>query len=213
MEPAVRVFVAPNALYPARQLRPTVSVEPKKTFVWIGRLVDEKNPLLALAAFRRLAARHGDLHLDIVGAGPLRDGLEEAVQSYGLSHMVTFWGHESDPAVLGPLFSQAVASVCSGYVGLNVTQSLGFGCPVIWALDPLNAPEVCTLDQSNGYIYARGDAESLAAAMDSALEDHASRRIDRDEVSARVRNTYSAEAMSAGFLSAVLATERPRSGR
>lgn len=202
--PGTSISVAPNSLYPARELHPDLNARPDRSLVWIGRLVREKNPELALAALRILLGLDSSrVTLHIVGDGPLRSALDNCVRSTGLAANVRFWGHVDDPDILRPLFSRASASVCSGYVGLNVTQSLGFGCPVIWAEDPLNAPEVSVLDETNSFMYEAGDEGSLARTMEVALAASTTARLDRRAISDGICEKYSSEAMAAGFLAAV----------
>ena len=65
--------------------------------VGVGRLVPQKGFDLLLEAFSRVAGRHPDWSVTIIGAGPLKDQLEAQVTSLGLMHRVTFTGSLADP--------------------------------------------------------------------------------------------------------------------
>ena len=49
----------------------------------------------------------------------------------GIDRDVIFYGHVSEPSELRSVYGASVASLSPGYVGLSVTQSLGFGVPMI----------------------------------------------------------------------------------
>lgn len=202
-DPRLRVWVAPNALYRKNDLQygtATAAAAPPPSFVWIGRFVGEKQPALALTAFASLAASTDEqVHLTMIGDGPLRADMEKLAEELGVSQTVQFTGWIDSPEVLRPIFSQALATVSSGYVGLNVTQSLGFGCPVIWPEGAHNAPEVTILDDTNSVSFNHGNKDDLIFAMRQAM--HTS--FDRVSMSSHIRDTYSVEAMANGFIQCI----------
>lgn len=59
--------------------------------VCIGRLVNKKNHRLLLDALHQVP---DDIHLSIIGDGPLRSSLEAQVEQLGLSERVVFHGHK-----------------------------------------------------------------------------------------------------------------------
>ncbi len=67
--------------------------------VWCGRLSPVKSPHRAVEVMRCLQdAGETQMHLVIVGDGPLREALEEQVSRSKLSDFVTFAGHHRNPA-------------------------------------------------------------------------------------------------------------------
>src|SRR5689334_15278642 len=65
--------------------------------VGMGRLVEQKGFDLLLEAFSRIAARHSDWSLKILGDGPLRGQLETQVQKLNLAGRVEFTGALAEP--------------------------------------------------------------------------------------------------------------------
>ena len=101
-------------------------------FAFTGRLVDWKAVDLLLDAFK-IVAQNRDVHLDIVGDGPMRQSLQNQAASQGISDHVTFHGwvpqkhlpdrlREADVLVLPSLYE------CGGAV---VLEAMACGLPVI----------------------------------------------------------------------------------
>jgi glycosyltransferase involved in cell wall biosynthesis len=113
---------------------PQVRKQHSKTtrFVFTGRLVDWKAVDVLLEAFATVA-KNRDVHLDIVGDGPMRQSLENQAASLGISDRVSFHGwipqkqlpdrlREADVLVLPSLYE------CGGAV---VLEAMACGLPVI----------------------------------------------------------------------------------
>lgn len=194
-----RVFAAPNSLYPAAMMQPQVGFKVHR-LLWIGRMVEEKRPLLALEAFRRVVDDlPKDVVLTFVGDGPLRPAIQDAVETSGLYDRVELLGWENNPESLSALFAESVALVASGYVGLNVTQGLGFGIPIIYALGEQHAPEIEAVTETNSRRFVTGDPESLARVIVSVAEDRVRWISLRQQIAAETRASYSSERMAEGF--------------
>lgn len=199
--PFLSVSVAPNSLYRERDLHPPDTEAALDSFLWIGRIVPEKKPMLALDAFSRVAPRIQGARLIMVGDGPQLQDCQQHAESLGLLDRVDFPGWVSDSSRLAPLFGRAVANISTGYVGLSVTQSLGFGCPVIFPRDEPHAPEVALLDSSNSATFTADSVTDLSERMYDAWEAVGS--TSREEISSRVRSKYSAEQMARNFVAAM----------
>ncbi len=61
-------------------------------FLSVGRLVEKKGQLLWLQALAELARRGAEFQASLVGEGPLRPALEEAIRQHGLETRVTLCG-------------------------------------------------------------------------------------------------------------------------
>ena len=196
--PGLMVRVAPNSLYRESDLIYPGDMA-SHHFLWVGRMVAEKKPELAIDAVAVIVASGADVSLVFVGDGPERKRLEEMVAQKGLSSNIRFEGWLDDRDRLCELFGKAYALVCSGYVGLNVTQSLGFGCPVIYPDKEPHAPEVVLLDEGNSVQFSAGQAKDLAAQMLASR----SRTFDRRGISESTRSEYSADRMAGNFRDAL----------
>jgi glycosyltransferase involved in cell wall biosynthesis len=199
LHPDKECWVAANAIYRRDEMVTTSDGPIRNDFTYIGRLVAEKRPHLALEAFRILANLHPEARLTYIGEGPERERLEADVARMRLGEKVRVLGHVSDWATLRGEFAKTVATVCPGYAGLNITQSLGFGVPVIYAGGEPNAPEIEALNEGNSIEFVAHDAESLAEAMASSWSAKDAWASEASEISAQTRSRYSAEAMATAF--------------
>jgi glycosyltransferase involved in cell wall biosynthesis len=205
------VFAAPNALYP----RSAIGAGDSRPggFLIVGRLVDEKKPLLAiggfLAALDQLADE--DRRLVFVGDGPLRSPLERAVVAAGAERHVTLLGHVGDLPSLRNLYDGVLASISPGYVGLSIIQSISFGVPMVVAEHEPHAPEIEAAQVGFNCIYFRSDDVNALAKALAVISDRRGDWIARRPDIARVcANEYSMESTANGLLSAIAATQRPR---
>ncbi|MGL4650463.1 MAG: glycosyltransferase, partial [Caldilineaceae bacterium] len=79
---------APSAL-----LRERLGIAPDRPILlWVGRLNQEKRPLLAIECFRELLKSHPDAVLVLVGEGALRPEIEAAVSAAGIANSVYLYG-------------------------------------------------------------------------------------------------------------------------
>ncbi len=67
----------------------------RQLLLWVGRMVDIKGLDTLIAAFDLARQRQPDLHLLLVGDGPLRASVQADVNQRGLSSHVTFAGAQS----------------------------------------------------------------------------------------------------------------------
>lgn len=200
---ARHIFVAPNAMYRANDMRPVEGgAGPADSFVYVGRLVRDKRPDLLVRGFRmaRPYLPHGT-RLVIVGDGPLRSELEAEAADLGSS--VAFVGHAGDLPTLRTIYSSAIASVSPGPAGLSITQSLGFGVPMIVADNALHGPEISAIAAGwNALFFLKEDARDLARVMIQVASERAFWATRSDEIAAQCRSAYSAESMANGILEA-----------
>lgn len=199
-----RVVAAANALYSKAELGPPPAVDRTTDFVYVGRLVEEKQPGILLDAFgRALAQLPADTRLVVVGDGPLRSSLESATHERRLSDRVVFEGHVSGVDDLRRIFRSAIASVSPGTAGLSVIQSLGFGVPTIVSDHAQHGPELEAAVEGDSAIFFDGTS---SAELEAALVAVAARRDEwlsrRTAIASRIADRYTIEAMTAAFVSA-----------
>ncbi|KAB2345135.1 glycosyltransferase [Actinomadura rudentiformis] len=102
--------------------------------VHLGRLSTEKRPDLALKAAAELHRRGVNVHLDVVGDGPLSGTLREIAQRGDLP--VRFHGHVPGRADIARLLANADVALAPCPVesfGLAVLEALACGTPVVAA--------------------------------------------------------------------------------
>lgn len=195
--PRARIVAAPNALYLASEMGAGTGDEPPGDFLFVGRLVPEKKPLLLLEAF--LSALHmlpGETRLVFVGEGPLRSTLEEVARQAGATGRVVITGHISDIRGLGAIYARAVASVSPGYAGLSLVQSLAFGVPMIVARNEPHSPEIeAAVEGVNCRFFDSDCKEALAAALVDVAKGTADWAAPRRAIAADCATRYSLDAM------------------
>jgi glycosyltransferase involved in cell wall biosynthesis len=208
--PGKRIVAAPNAMLPRGMMSPAVGDSPPTDFVYVGRLVAEKKPVLLAQAFlRALSALPAETRLVVLGDGPERAELcELAAAAEG---RILLPGHVSDPRALHDAYRTAIASVSPGYVGLSLIQSLAFGVPMAIARSEPHSPEIEAAEEGrNAVFFDSDDADALA----SVLRDFARKRdywaARREEISARAASNYSLETMVERLAAAI---SDARSGR
>lgn len=68
----------------------------KVVYGFIGRFVQQKNPIFLLEIFSEIHRRQKDAVFGLVGYGPLEEKMKQKVKSYGLENYVMFFGRRDD---------------------------------------------------------------------------------------------------------------------
>jgi len=152
---------------------------PPGTFVFVGRLTEQKALPVLLDALERVEGAS----LVIVGDGPERSALERSASSATLAGRVRFTGPLPREEALRYLAGARAAVLPSAWENLPhaAVEALAVGTPVV-ATAVGGVPEVVT-DDRNGLLVPPLDAAALADALRRVLEDDALR--DRLAVDAK----------------------------
>jgi glycosyltransferase involved in cell wall biosynthesis len=142
---------------------------PPGTFVFVGRLTEQKGLPVALDALADVP----DARLVLVGDGPERAALEQHAARFG--DRVEFRGSLPRASVLRHLAGARAALLPSAWENLPhaVVEALAVGTPVV-ATAAGGVPEVVH-DGGNGLLVPPNDPRALADAMRSLLDDDALR--------------------------------------
>lgn len=204
--PGAEVWVAPNALYRQADMTPGIIDESseRNELLYVGRFVPAKKLLLLIRGFALAAKANQELHLRLIGGGSEEKAMQELVEQLDMRERVTFAGWQEDVAALRKTYGKAFSTVSPGFAGLGLTQSLGFGVPMIVADAEKHSPEI-ELHNSGGVDWFSSDSpESLAKAIRVRWAGrHAVPNLD---ISEYTRKRYSAEAMAAGIIGALRGT-------
>jgi glycosyltransferase involved in cell wall biosynthesis len=102
-----------------------------RTFVTAGRLSTEKNHLRMIKAFGAVHEEDPATRLVLLGTGPLRARLTDAVESLGLASAVTLAGHQPNPYVI--MANSDCFVLSSDYEGqpMVILEALVLGLPVV----------------------------------------------------------------------------------
>lgn len=129
----------------------------------VGYLVDQKQPLHAVAAIAALRDAGVDAHLVIAGGGPLGPAVAEAVRAGGLDDRVSLLGHRDDVAqVLGGLDVLVLTSSDEGVPGILVEAAMA-GCPVVTY--PVGGVAAVVEHDVTGLVVAGADVDHLVAGV------------------------------------------------
>lgn len=167
------LVVIPNPVHPDAASPPPTPGRPR-VIVGLGRLVRHKRYGDLLDAFARLASRHPEWRLVIMGDGPERGPLIAQARALGLADRVSLPG-----AVAAPwpqLRGAAVLVHCAESEGFcnTILEALSTGCAVI-ASDCPYGPREILQNGALGVLYPVGDVHTLTRHLEELLSDHARR--------------------------------------
>lgn len=152
-------IVLPHAI--TKKISPASTKPEPYKIIFIGRLVDQKNPEKAIEAFKIVHDKLPQATLHFYGLGTLIDKLKAMATSMGLGDAVIFEGFVNNMAEI--YSSAALCILTSRYEGspLVVQESLQNNCPVV-AFDCNYGPSDSISDGVNGYLVPVGDIQALA---------------------------------------------------
>jgi len=159
-----RIAVVHCGIEPWRFAPPAPLPQGGPHLIAIGRLSEQKGFALLVEAMARVAASLPDLHLTLVGDGPLRPSLERQIAAANLQSRITLAGWQTEAGVRTALNAATALIVPSFAEGLPVVvmETMASGRPVI-ATSIAGIPELVTPE--TGWLVAAGDPEALAGAM------------------------------------------------
>lgn len=145
-----------------------------QTLVCVGRLCEQKGQLLLLSALQRLVARNRACRLVLAGDGELRAPIERRIQELGLQDYVQITGWLSAAQVREHVTAARALVLPSFAEGLPVVlmEAMLLEKPVL-STYVAGIPEL-VIDRENGWLFAAGDIEAAADAMQACLDANAS---------------------------------------
>lgn len=201
--PGSAVWTAPNSLYKRDSIKPAPEADDccRNSVLYVGRFAPAKKISLLIEGFAEAAKSHPEMNLILVGGGSEERTLRELADRLGVSDRVEFPGWIDDLDSLTPYYSRAFCTASTGFAGLGLTQSLGFGIPMIVADKEPHSPEI-ELDASGGVSYFESDSSTDLAR---AIARQWTRRdlLPDLDLSDYTKVRYSAEAMADGLKSAL----------
>jgi glycogen(starch) synthase len=180
--PVERVRVLPSgfrpALFAAPRPDPLPSV-PHPRLLFVGRLAAQKRPLDVVAAHALLP---DDVHLVVVGDGPMRRQVEQAAAASPARervHLLGFVPHAQVPAHLQHADAFVLPSEYEE-LGTALVEAMAAGVPVV-ATAVGGIPDLVS-DGVTGRLVERGDVPALATAVEASFGDVAAAARARDHV-------------------------------
>jgi glycosyltransferase involved in cell wall biosynthesis len=126
-----------------------------------------------LDAINLLRERIADVHLVVIGGGPVERDLREQTQWLKLERHVRFLGPIDDDRLAAMWYACATAFVVPSRLGIGALRALAFGCPVVTGqdLDQQGLEIESVREGVNGLFFSHNDPHSLAERLIEALPD------------------------------------------
>jgi glycosyltransferase involved in cell wall biosynthesis len=172
---------------------------PRQT-LFVASLVEDKEPLVAVAIVDRLQILAPGTTLLIVGDGPLRSQCEAAANRRN-------WVHYHGPQQGQNLRELALASdiaIIPGRVGLAVLEMASAGLPMATFADSLHGAEIAYLKDGVNGLFLNGNVNAAAQELTTLLTDRPALEHMRNEALSTA-NTYTVRNMAANFADGVIA--------
>jgi glycosyltransferase involved in cell wall biosynthesis len=162
---------------------------PRPLIVAVGRLKAPKDFLTLVRALALLPGQAFDAA--IVGDGPDRAELEAAIEALGIGERVILLGEREDVRQLLAGADIFVLSSASEGLPVSVLEAMAAGLPVVGS-HVGGVPEL-VVEGETGLLVEAGDPQSLAAALDTLVEDAELRRRMGDAGRERARERFDLE--------------------
>ena len=139
--------------------------------LFIGRLAAVKGLPVLLQALARLAPAHPGLELTLIGDGPDRAALTHQAEALGVAGHVVFAGLQDEAEVAAALGDHDMLVLPSFAEGVPVVlmEAMASRLPVV--ATRVGGVAELVQEGESGLLVAPGDAEALAAAIDTLLRD------------------------------------------
>ncbi|ABC31947.1 Glycosyltransferase [Hahella chejuensis KCTC 2396] len=142
---------------------------PVTSIICVGRLVEEKNPLLVLKAFS-LIAEKDKVRLHFAGLGPEMEKLISEIERLKLTNYVTMHGHLSHSELCSLLQSTHIIVQASDHEGLGLAVLEGMACGNVPILADYPAATDLVESGENGFIFSRGSESELRKHIEVLLQ-------------------------------------------
>lgn len=141
----------------------------KKEIVCVGRLTEQKNPILAIEAFIDILKSFPKYKLSFYGDGEMRDFLIEMCHKKGLDNKVNFYGQVDD---IEKIFSEGkIYFLTSDYEGMPnaLMEAMAVGIPVIATDCPCGGPRSLIRNQNEGILVPCRDSQAFVKVASDLL--------------------------------------------
>jgi len=148
-----------------------------KKIVFIGRLTAKKHPIALIKAFEIVRFSKNNIHLDIVGDGPLLNECKQLVKDLSLEKVITFHGKQPHDKAISYLnnawlYAQHSVTAMSGDqegFAISLAEAALYKLPVVATLH--NGIPENVVDGKTGFLVKEFDFEAMAEKMLLLLND------------------------------------------
>lgn len=200
--PRKTILFAPNAVISSNEMKASNNSGIIKNIIYVGRLTEFKKPMLLVKAFHNILDKlPEDTKLIIVGEGKERNKIEIFINKSNLKDKVIFEGHLLEYERLKQLYNSSLVSISPGYVGLSITQSFGFGVPMLISKHENHSPELeAAVENENSLFFKTDSVDNLGYQMLLFFRDKDYWMAQRKEICDFCKSNYSIELMANTFI-------------
>ncbi len=191
---------APNAVfYKSEMVFDKIPLEDINDIIYVGRLTKSKKVFLLVQVFTEIINELPlKTNLIIVGEGEEKLKITNFISARGLEGRIKILGHLGDYDKLKKLYSKCLFSVSPGYVGLSITQSFGFGVPMLISRDENHSPEIeASIEGENSVLF---QADNFKNEILLFLKSKNYWFHKKKSISVSCKENYSVEEMSKCFI-------------
>lgn len=167
----INLLVPPTVCQLTKSLPVAAVRGARPVFLFVGRLVEEKNVAVLLDAAAIMKDEGSEFSVCVVGTGPLAGRLSGTAYRLGLTGTVNFYGPAAYDSI-GHLYAASdvlVMPTLRDYRSMAVLEAMRFGLPVIDSINDGNAG-FTVRDGVNGFLFDPTDSRRLAWAMRQFVE-------------------------------------------
>jgi glycosyltransferase involved in cell wall biosynthesis len=169
--------------------------------LFVASLLEDKEPLAAIAIVDRLRLLAPGATLHIVGDGPLRPQCEKAANGREWVH---YHGSQRGQGLRELALASDIA-IIPGRIGLAVLEMASAGLPMATFATSRHCPEIVYLKDGINGIFLTGDTDAAAKELEALLTDRlALDRMRREALSTACE--YTIQGMAANFADGVMAS-------
>lgn len=163
-----KTIVIPNAINP-EFFNCIESKITNKEIITAGRMTEQKNHILLIRAFSKIAIDFPNYRLTIFGEGPKRIEIEQLITALGLEGRVCLPGYVND--VQKRINNASLFVLSSNYEGMPnaLMEAMAMGVPSISTDCDGGGARFLIENGKNGLLVPKNDVEALAAAMRDLL--------------------------------------------
>ena len=159
----------------------------------VGRLSNMKNHSLLIKSFEKVFTKNPkiNMHLVIIGEGPLKKHLKNLVEQLRINDNVHFWGFKKDLHKLYSCFDVFCLSSIGESLPISLLEAMSCGIPAI-AMDVGDIAEVLSGNML-GWLITKNSVEEFAQAMHDSIHNKIKYDFLKKNVRSKIISEYNSK--------------------
>lgn len=217
-----KIFVANNTLDTSKheciyqklldvgrnEIKSSMGLKRKFYLVFLGKLIESKNPFQLVQIYESLKLDGHDLGLIFIGDGSEAKKIKTYINENYIRD-VHLLGQLYDDELIGKYLFSSDLMIIPGFVGLAVIHSFVYRCPVMTHFQdeikgPLHSPEVDYInDGLTGFLIENGNVEIMKEKIIHYLNSNTLQNTIKTNIERLLKEDASVKKMIEGFLLAI----------